>query len=153
MAHAVTHICLLYKENVITKYITKKTSWVCNLYCILTIWNSSIEICLQLRILFLFILKFIFLCTYTFTVCVLIHDLVLLGFALHIHKITFCLRFIFASAFSLVVKLYDVRNPWIGPPGTPTIQDLRFLIFHKARLPKQRVVSYSFSLFHLCYTI
>ena len=55
--------------------------------------------------------------------------------------------------FSLVVKLYDVRNPWIGPPGTPTIQDLRFLIFHKARLPKQRVVSYSFSLFHLCYTI
>ena len=85
--------------------------------------------------------------------CVLIQNLVLLGFALHIHKITFCLRFIFASAFSLVVKLYDVRNPWIGPPGTPTIQDLRFLIFHKARLPKQRVVSYSFSLFHLCYTI
>ena len=64
----------------------------------------------------------------------------------------FLLRF-FASAFSLVVKLYDVRNPWIGSSGNPTIEDLSILIFHKARLPKQRVVSYSFSLFHLCYAI
>ena len=59
----------------------------------------------------------------------------------------------FASAFSLVVKLYDVRNPWVGPPGTPTIEDLRILIFHKARLPKQRVVSYSFSFIILCWIV